>query len=143
MAMVRNFTELRVYSSAFNAAMQIYRLTKSWPAEERYSLTDQIRRSSRSVCGNIAEAWRKRRYPAAFVSKLTDSDGECAEAQNWLKFAGSCDYLAADEVIRLWALYDQVSAGLVDMMVNADRWCGPHSLARESPVMYDNDDKES
>ncbi|MEE9212190.1 MAG: four helix bundle protein [Phycisphaeraceae bacterium] len=81
MATVRDFRELRVYQSAFTAAQQIYELSKQFPAEERYSLTDQIRRSSRSVCSNIAEAWRKRQYPPAFASKLTDSDAEAAETR--------------------------------------------------------------
>ncbi len=92
MALVKHFKELRVYQHAFAAATRIYRLSKRWPAEERYSLTDQIRRSSRSVCANIAEAWRKRRYPAHFVSKLSDSDSEAAETQVWLDFAldGRC-----------------------------------------------------
>ena len=71
---VKSYSELRVYQLAFEAAMTIFELSKRWPPEEKYSLTDQIRRSSRSVCGNIAEAWRKRRYPAHFVSKLSDAD---------------------------------------------------------------------
>lgn len=84
---VQNYTELKVYQLAFTSAMRIYELSKKWPTEEKYSLTDQIRRSSRSVCGNIAEAWRKRRYPAHFVSKLSDADTEAAETEVWLDFA--------------------------------------------------------
>jgi len=92
MALVKHFKELRVYQQGFAAAGRIYRLSKRWPKEERYSLTDQIRRSSRSVCSNIVEVWRKRRYPAYFVSKLSDSDSETAETQVWLDFALDCGY---------------------------------------------------
>src|SRR5262249_5239728 len=91
---VSDFRELRVYQLAFECAMRIFHLSKSWPHEERYSLTDQIRRASRSVCSNIAEGWRKRRYPASFVSKLSDADGEAAETIVWLNFAQACGYLA-------------------------------------------------
>ncbi len=81
---IRRHTELRVYTRAFDGAKQVFELSKGFPREERYSLTDQIRRSSRSVCANIAEAWRKRRYEAAFVSKLSDSEAEAAETQTWI-----------------------------------------------------------
>src|SRR5512139_588898 len=87
--MVRHFRELRVYQDAFGAAMTIFRLSRSWPQEERYSVTDQIRRASRSASANIAEAWRKRRYPAHFTSKLSDADSETAETQAWLDYAHS------------------------------------------------------
>ena len=91
--MVKHFRELRVYQDAFGAAMTIFQLSRSWPQEERYALTDQIRRASRSVPANIAEAWRKRRYPAHFTNKLSDADSETAEIQVWLDFAHSCGYL--------------------------------------------------
>ena len=84
---------LDVYKRSFQAAMQIFEVSKQFPKEETYSLTDQIRRSSRSVCANLAEAWRKRRYEAAFVNKLNDSEGESAETQTWLEFAVKCGYL--------------------------------------------------
>ncbi|HVM47968.1 MAG TPA: four helix bundle protein, partial [Candidatus Acidoferrum sp.] len=87
---VADYKELRVYRLAFESAMEVFEVSKLWPSEERYSLTDQIRRSSRSVCTNIAEAWRKRRYEAAFVSKLSDSDGEAAETEVHLDFAVRC-----------------------------------------------------
>ena len=90
---VQNYADLNVYQWAFKSAMQIFELSKSCPGSEKYSLTDQIRRSSRSVCGNIAEAWRKRRYTAHFVSKLSDSDTEAAETEIWLDFALRFDYL--------------------------------------------------
>ena len=86
---IRIHCELEVYQKAFDAAMQIFDLSKSFPKEETYSLTDQIRRSSRSVCSNLAEAWRKRRYEGAFINKLSDSESEAAETHVWLEFAVS------------------------------------------------------
>ena len=94
--MVRHFNELRIYRKAFDASKRIFLLSLGWPKEERFSLTDQIRRSTRSVCANMAEAWRKRRYPAHFVSKLSDADSEAAETQNWLLFAHSCGYITQE-----------------------------------------------
>ncbi len=85
--------DLDVYKKAYQLAMQIFEVSKAWPKEEKYSLTDQIRRSSRSVCANMREAWAKRRYEAHFVSKLTDSDGENSETDTWLDFARDCDYI--------------------------------------------------
>jgi four helix bundle protein len=105
--MVKHFRELRVYSEAFDAAMRIFECSKAWPKEERYSLTDQIRRSSRSVCEQIAEAWRKRRYIAHFRSKLTDADSEAAETQSWLEFALRCGYITQ-------AVFDELDGVYVD-----------------------------
>ena len=136
MALVKHFKELRVYQRAFEAATRIYGSSKRWPKEERYSLTDQIRRSSRSVCANIAEAWRKRRYPAHFVSKLSDSDSEAAETQVWLAFALDCGYINQQEHDTLYAAYENVAGGLVKMMANPNTWCGPAKL-RESTTPYD------
>ena len=85
--MVRKHTELDVYKNAYGSAIQLFEFSKSFPADERYSLTDQMRRSSRSVAANLAEAWRKRRYQAVFASKLSDSEAEAAETQTWLQFA--------------------------------------------------------
>ena len=90
---IENHTDLQVYQKAFEAAMKIFELSKSYPKEETYSLTDQIRRSSRSVCANLAEGWRKRRYEAMFISKLADAEGEAAETQVWLEFAVKCKTL--------------------------------------------------
>jgi four helix bundle protein len=87
---VLRHTDLEVYERAFAGAMKLFSATKAFPGEERYSLTDQIRRSSRSVCANLAEAWRKRRYQAAFISKLSDAEAEVAETQVWLQFAVEC-----------------------------------------------------
>ena len=123
--MVRHFRELRVYQDAFAVAMTIFQLSKSWPQGERYSLTDQIRRASRSPSTNIAEAWRKRRYPAHFTSKLSDADSETAETQAWLDYAHSCGYLSKEQFLELDQIYEGVSGGLVIMMDVAERWCGP------------------
>ncbi len=140
MGVVKHFAELRVYQTAFQAAMDLYEISKRWPREEQYSLTDQIRRSSRSVCGNIAEAWRKRRYPGHFVNKLTDADGEVAETQNWLRFALACGHLSREDYNRLWAEYEELAGGLVRMMSDSERWCGPANLVREEPEEYTVDD---
>ena len=93
MGNIRDFRELDVYRMAMDAAVHIFELSKGFPAEERYSLTDQVRRCSRSVCANIAEAWRKRRYPNAFVSRLSDAEAEAAETEVWLEMAVRCGYL--------------------------------------------------
>jgi four helix bundle protein len=90
---IRTHLDLEVYRRSFDAAMVIYEASKSFPREEAYSLTDQCRRASRSVCANIAEAWRKRRYPASFVSKLSDAETEAAEMQVWISFAVRCGYM--------------------------------------------------
>src|SRR3954463_16176345 len=100
--------DLDVYKKAFEAARQIVELSKRFPKEETYSLTDQIRRSSRSVCANLAEGWRKRRYEAAFVCKMTDAESEAAETQTWLEFAVKCGYLDREQAAPLYQAYDQV-----------------------------------
>lgn len=114
--------ELDVYRMAFEAAMRIFQLTKGFPKEETYSLTDQIRRSSRSVCSNIAETWRKRRYEAAFVSKLNDAEAEAAETQVWLEFSVKCNYLDADIGHELYATYDNILGKLVTMIRHPEQW---------------------
>ena len=115
-------TDLEVYQRAFVVAMQVFHLSKTFPKEEKYSLTDQGRRSSRSVAANIAEAWRKRRYPASFVSKLNDAEGEAAETQTWLQFAVECDYANAETTRALYAEYDSVIAMLVNMQNHPENW---------------------
>src|SRR5438309_8979546 len=100
--------ELEVYKKAFEAAMLIFELSKSFPKEETYSLTDQVRRSSRSVCANLAEAWRKRRYEAAFVAKLSDSESEAAATQVWIEFSVKGGYLDRDRALGLYQTYDEV-----------------------------------
>jgi|ERR1043165_4401649 four helix bundle protein len=105
-----------------DAAMEIFELSKSFPAEERYSLTDQMRRSSRSVCTNIGEAWRKRRYPAHFVSKMSDSEGEAEETRVWIEFSERCRYISHNTAVRLDRVYDGILAQLVNMIFNKDDW---------------------
>lgn len=119
---IRHFRDLEVYQLAMDSAMRIFELSKQFPAEEKYSLTDQIRRSSRSVCTNIAEAWRKRRYPNAFVSKLSDSDAEAAETQVWLEFASKCGYLKQAVVDELDKAYDRIMGKLVNMLTRPEQW---------------------
>ncbi len=135
--MVKHFRELRVYRAAFDAAMRIFECSKEWPKEERYSLTDQIRRSSRSVCEQVAEAWRKRRYIAHFRSKLTDADSETAETQSWLEFAQRCGYITQEVFDELDAVYEKISGGLVNMMANAEQWCISSNPVREDGVDHE------
>jgi four helix bundle protein len=103
-------------------AMEIFHLSKSFPPEEKYSLTDQMRRSSRSVCANIGEAWRKRRYKAAFIAKISDAGTEACETQIWLEFAQRCNYLAEEKVKELNEKYDHIISQLVLMINDADKW---------------------
>jgi four helix bundle protein len=104
------------------AAMEIFDITKRFPAEERFSMVGQVRRSSRSVCANLAEAWRKRRYRQAFVAKLSDSEAEASETLVWLEFAQRCGYLSEDAFVRLSDAYDHVLAQLVIMIEEPDKW---------------------
>jgi four helix bundle protein len=119
---IRKHTDMDVYQRAFTAAMKLFELSRKFPAEERYSLTDQCRRSSRSVCGNLAEAWRKRRYHAAFISKLSDSEGEAAETQVWIQFAVECGYFERDTARLLYAEYDDILGMLVRIINNPAPW---------------------
>ncbi len=114
-----------VYNMAFKAAMEIFELTKKFPSEEKYSLTDQIRRSSRSVCANIAEAWRKRRYDGSFMLKLNDSEAEAAETQTWLDFAVASGYLSTDKAQPLYQQYDFIIGKLVNMIARPEPWLLP------------------
>jgi len=122
MANIRSYRELRVYQAAMDAAMRIFELSKRFPAEEKFSLTDQIRRCSRSVCSNIGEAWRKRRYPAHFVSKLSDSEGEAEETRVWLEFASRCNYITEQEAKELDETYDRILSQLVKMISGHEQW---------------------
>jgi len=121
-ARIVRHTELEVYKKAFAAAMEIFELSKNFPKDEKYALTDQIRRSSRSVCSNLAEAWRKRRYEAAFIAKLSDSEGEAAETQVWLQFAVECQHLNRDLAAKLYKTYDEIIATLVGMINHPETW---------------------
>ena len=111
---------MRVYKRAYALALEIYRLSKKWPSEEKYSLTDQIRRSSRSVCSNLREAWSKRRYKAHFISKLTDSDGENNETDTWLDFAKDCGYLNTSDHERLTTECRYIGAMIGSMLKKPD-----------------------
>lgn len=119
---IQSHYDLEVYKKAFALAMQIFDYSKSFPNEEKYSLTDQIRRSSRSVCANLAEAWRKRRYEAAFISKLSDSESEAAESQVWIEFAVRCGYLDRAKAKLLFCMYDEVISTLVGMIIHPETW---------------------
>lgn len=119
---IREHTDLEVYRKAFDAAMLIFELSKKFPKEETYSLTDQIRRSSRSVCANLAEVWRKRRYKAAFIAKLSDAESEAAETQVWLEFATKCSYLQHDRAGGLYQAYDEILRMLVAMINKPQSW---------------------
>jgi four helix bundle protein len=119
---IRSYKELRVYQAAIDAAMRIFELTKQFPAEERFSMVDQMRRSSRSVCSNLGEAWRKRRYPAHFVSKLSDSEGEAEETRVWLELAFRCGYISKAETDALDQTYDVIIAQLVRMTEHPEQW---------------------
>ena len=119
---IRHFRELDVYKLAMEAALEIFEQTKSFPAEEKYSLTDQVRRSSPSVCANIAEAWRKRRYANAFVSKLSDAEAEAGETEVWLEMAVRCNYLAQTQAKALEQKYEHILGKLVVMMSHPEQW---------------------
>lgn len=120
--MVTRHTELEVYQRAFAAAMRLFELSKAFPKEETYSLTDQMRRSSRSVCANLAEAWRKRHYEAHFKSKLSDSEAEAAETQVWIQFAVDSRYLDRETATPIYKEYDEIIAMLVVMNRDAKKW---------------------
>jgi four helix bundle protein len=115
--------ELEVYKLAFKCAMEIFQISKSFPAEERYSLTDQIRRASRSVCSNLAEAWRKRIYKAVFVNKISDSMQEASETQTWLDFCIACKYINRQTFERLDEEYERILGMLNSMEMKADKFC--------------------
>jgi four helix bundle protein len=122
---IQKHTELEVYKKAFSTAMELFSVSKAFPKEETYSLTDQIRRSSRSVCANLAEAWRKRRYEAAFVAKLSDSESEAAETQVWLQFAVECGYIDRDNAAPLYQTYEEILRMIVAMIHAPDAWTIP------------------
>jgi four helix bundle protein len=122
MGHIDSYRELRVYQAALEAAMQIFEVSKGFPVEEKFSLVDQVRRSSRSVCANLAEAWRKRRYQALFVSKLSDAESEAEETRVWLEFARRCGYLAETQAEELDDKYDMILGQLVRMISAPERW---------------------
>ena len=119
---VQNFRQTKVYQKAFALAMDIFHISKSFPREEMYSLTDQIRRSSRSVCICLAEGYRKKRYPAHFLAKLTDSDMENSETLGWLDFAVACAYLTQENYENLKGKNEEVGRLLGHMVANPDKY---------------------
>jgi len=135
-----NHEDLGVYQRAYAAAMEIFRLSKSFPKEEQYALTDQIRRSSRSVCANLAEAWRRRRYEQAFINRLSIAEGEAAETQVWLQFATGCSYLKAEQVTELHMGYGAILATLVGMINHPETWIITNNQLRETPELYATDE---
>ena len=122
MTQIRTHRDLEVYRLAFDAAMEIFELSKNFPKEEVYSLTDQMRRSSRSVTANLAEAWRRRRYEAAFVNKLNLAEAEAAETQTWLEYAVKCTYLEQEPARKLYDVYNQIIGKLVKMILHPEHW---------------------
>jgi four helix bundle protein len=120
---INHFRDLIVYRRAFKAAMAIFQLTKEFPSEERYSLVDQIRRASRSVCSNLSEAWRKRRYIAVFKNKVTDSMQEASETQCWLEFSLACEYIEPATFENLDGEYEEIIAMLNSMENKAEKFC--------------------
>jgi four helix bundle protein len=130
MKLIKTHRDLEVYKESFDLAMQIFQNSKSFPKEERYSLSDQVRRSSRSICANLAEAWRKRRYEGSFISKLSDAEAEAAETQVWIEFAVQCDYLESEIGKELLASYEKILGKLVSMINNAKPWLLPGAKLR-------------
>lgn len=120
---IGHFRELNVYKKAFAAAMRIYELSKSFPADEKYSLVDQIRRSSRSACSNLAESWRKRKYELVFKNKITDSQQEASETQCWLEFSLACKYISQHDFDELDKEYEEILAMLNSMEMNSSKFC--------------------
>ena len=120
---ILHYRELDTYRKAFSSAMTIYEITITFPVEERYSLVDQIRRSSRSVCACLAEAWRKRRYPAVFKNKLTDAMQEASETQSWLEFSAACKYLDNGKFTELDKEYENIIGMLSRMESMAAKFC--------------------
>lgn len=119
---ILSFKELHVYQNSIERAMEIFQITKNFPSEEKYSMVDQMCRSSRSVCANIAEAWRKRRYKAAFIAKLSDAESEASETQVWIEFANKCKYITEETKYRLDKAYDQIIAQIIKMLTNPSDW---------------------
>jgi four helix bundle protein len=128
--LIRTHAELDVFKTSFDLAMQIFQESKSFPKEECYALTDQIRRSSRSVCANLTEAWRKRRYEASFINKLSDAETEAAETQVWLEFAVKCNYLTAERGRELSVYYDNIIGKIVNLINKPTPWLLPGAKRR-------------
>ena len=123
MSQVNSFRELIVYQKAYALAMEIFELSKGFPKEEKYSLIDQIRRSSRSITSNIAESWAKKRYIKSFISKLNDSLGEEYETEVWLEYSRDCKYITSSMHSELIVKYDEVRKMLIVMLNHPEKWC--------------------
>lgn len=123
MGKIDSFKDLIVFQKAFKLGMEIYEISKHFPKEEKYSLTDQMRRSSRSVTACIAEAWARRRYEKSFISKLTDSLGEEFETETWLEYSLGCNYITKEVYNGLLNQYTEVRKILISMINNPDKWC--------------------
>jgi four helix bundle protein len=119
---IKTYRELRVYQNAMDAAMELYEVTKWFPPEEKYSMVDQVRRSSRSVCANIAESWRKRRYKAAFIAKLNDAESEACETQVWIEFAYKCGFIDKLFKDKMDDFYEHIMSQLVKMIEESSKW---------------------
>ena len=133
---VTHYKQIGVYGLAVDVRREVFELSKVWPKEERYALTDQVRRSSRAIGANLAEAWAKRRYERHFVSKLTDALAEAEETVVWLDVALECSYLNEEHHAILTKRCRQVCGGLVKMMRAPEAWCGLAGLVREDPADY-------
>lgn len=123
MSKIESFKDLIVYQKAYKLAMEIFEISKSFPKEEKYSLTDQIRRSSRAVTSCLAESWAKKRYEKAFVNKLTDSSGEENETEVWLDYSKDCHYILPETHSKLIGEYLEIRKILISMINNPDKWC--------------------
>ena len=123
MAQINSFRDLIVYQKAYKLSMEVFNVTRTFPKEEKYSLTDHIRRSSRSVCANLSEAWAKRLYPKAFVNKLTDSLGEEFETETWLCYSKDCKCMEEQTYNELMSRYAEVRKMLISMINNPDKFC--------------------
>ena len=132
---IKSYTDLRVFQNAMEAATKIFELTRSFPAEEKFSMTDQIRASSRSVCSNLSGAWRKRINKDAFVAKLNDAEGQASETQVWVEFARKCKYLDGDVCDGLHSAYDLILGQIVKMINEPYKW-----LIKKSPAPPAEDD---
>lgn len=136
----RSFKELAVYQKARMLSREVFKITKRFPREEAYSLTDQWRRAARSIGGPNAEAWAKRRYPRHFLSKLTDADGEQMETQHWIIVAFDDAYISREEAHRLGSLALEIGRMLGDMMQKPEDFCGDEFVLKETPISYFTND---
>ena len=136
LAYARSFRDLLVYQKTRQLARDVFVVTKQFPKEESFSLTDQIRRSSRSVGAQIAEAWAKRRYEKHFISKLSDADGEQMETQHWVESALDCSYLTGSQAAQLLAQLEEIGRMLSSMIQQADKFCRPDLLCHEGHAQY-------